>query len=152
VEKPTSSNWSTSGIRVSVPTSERRTIVDKYNAPSYQRPSNWSPGYSNSSSDFFDLYWKISLLNAMTGHDRVVYANEIRNDPNYGKWREEADRLAKENKELKGQLDKADWTPAEEVKSESSFLSKFFAFLIVLTVLGVTGLVLYHILSKRRRR
>lgn len=137
--------WSNKQTTTSVPSS-RTTIIYR------DRPSGWTPqyyggGYGGSpASDFIDIWWKMEMLKAVTNqHERDQISRDIKSDPNYERWRkEEAEKLSKENADLKAQLAAVDnsgnvvqtATPVETapVKKKSSW--SWFWWLLGLGSLG----------------
>lgn len=91
---------------------DRDFTYDRYysNRDSYYRSHHWNtPTYAyNSYSSFgvWDAMFMWMLLDR--AHDRSNFAYNHANDPGYVQWRQEANRLAADNAELKAKLDKLD--------------------------------------------
>ena len=138
---PSSSGGSTTTV-----TNNRTTVIYR------DRPSGWTPTYYSSgyrpSNDFFDLWWKIELLKTIQdNHERDRLVREMRSDPNYYKWKAEADKVAAENKELKEQLATADAVKATDdgltINPTKKSSHWFLWFLGILAACGI-GYALYR--------
>jgi len=77
----------------------------------YQNRGWTSPGYAFASRPRFGiwdgLFWWM-ILDNLTQRPYYAMAHHHANDPGYREWRNEADRLAASNKELKDKLDQLD--------------------------------------------
>lgn len=127
-------------------TNNRTTVIYR------DRPSGWAPTYYygsyRPSNDFFDLWWKLELLKTIQdSNERDRITREMRSDPNYYKWKAEADKVAAENKELKAQLASAEAVQATEdgltIKPTKKSSHWFLWLLGILAICGI-GYTVYR--------
>ena len=78
----------------------------------YYRSYGWSPPVyvynSYPSFGMWDVMFWWMILDRHNDRNYVAMAYNQANDPGYRKWREEAERMAKDNKDLREKLDKLD--------------------------------------------
>jgi hypothetical protein len=134
----------------------------KYTPPTDYRPKYYygSPGYQGSSSgpiiinsgpgpvaSMFDIWWKFQLLDTLTDRrERDNVIKELRNNPEYEKWKEEAGNLSKENVELKEKLQQFE-NENQNIKEEDSFsyMGWFFSIIGIMSLI-IIGFVFVKII------
>lgn len=123
-----------------------KTIIIRETPVDY-RPVYYPP---NNPSNLGDQVLRIWFINELFQHsenkrDRAALAKEIKNSEDYQKWRDEAERLAIENKDLKEQLSIIDFEAdknIDDIDEEESDSGSIYL-LIAIAFFGICGMMLF---------
>lgn len=131
-----------------LPPATRTVIVNR----TYVAPSAWTPSYYHYSygyspvGEMVDFWYKMEMLRTMRDmNERNRIMSEMKYDPNYEKWKREAQTQAENNPELKKDLDGIDKEMVsinqvqQPVKKKSGI--SWMTILFMLAVLGVIVVV-----------